>query len=173
MALEQQSDARELRVECEDFLYHEADLLDEQRLHEWLGLLTEDISYKAPVRVSRERAAEKSEFSENSYVFKETYESLNARTRRFDKEQAWSENPPAFTRRIVGNVQVDGIDGDEIDVRSNLILTRKREEETTADIISGQRDDTLRWTDDGLKLAGRTIYLDHSIINKRPMTVPL
>ena len=173
MATKSIQNPHEFRAECEQFYYHEADLLDQQRLHEWLDLLTEDIDYRAPVRVSRERGAERSEFSEDSFVFKETYESLDARTRRFDKEQAWSENPPSFTRRIVGNVQVDEATEEELHVRSNLILTRKREEEKEADVVSGQREDVLRRTDDGLNLAERTVYLDHSIINKRPIAVPL
>src|SRR5215203_5347879 len=36
------------RAEVEDFLYHEADLLDAWRLDEWLGLLTDDASYYVP-----------------------------------------------------------------------------------------------------------------------------
>jgi hypothetical protein len=34
-----------LRLEVEDFLYHEARLLDERRFHEWLDLFTEDLVY--------------------------------------------------------------------------------------------------------------------------------
>ena len=36
------------RPEVEDFLYKEAALLDEWRLDEWLGLLTEDAIYEVP-----------------------------------------------------------------------------------------------------------------------------
>ena len=40
----------ELKQEIEDFLYHEADLLDQRRFTEWLDLLTDDVVYFMPVR---------------------------------------------------------------------------------------------------------------------------
>ena len=46
----------ELRLEVEDFLYHEARLLDERRFHEWLDLFTEDVVYWMPTRSNRLRA---------------------------------------------------------------------------------------------------------------------
>src|SRR5207248_2739384 len=36
------------RAQVEDFLYREAELLDEWRLDEWLGLLTDDAHYFVP-----------------------------------------------------------------------------------------------------------------------------
>ena len=36
------------RAEIEDFLYLEADLLDDCRLPEWLELFTEDATYSVP-----------------------------------------------------------------------------------------------------------------------------
>ena len=36
------------RAEVEDFLYHEAALLDAWKLDEWLGLLTHDARYRVP-----------------------------------------------------------------------------------------------------------------------------
>jgi 3-phenylpropionate/cinnamic acid dioxygenase small subunit len=39
-----------LKQEIEDFLYREADLLDERRYDEWLALLAEDVRYWMPMR---------------------------------------------------------------------------------------------------------------------------
>jgi len=39
-----------LRQDIEDFLYHEAELLDERRYEEWLDLFTEDTHYFMPMR---------------------------------------------------------------------------------------------------------------------------
>ena len=44
----QVSAARTLREEVEDFLYQEAELLDEWRLDEWAALFTEDARYIVP-----------------------------------------------------------------------------------------------------------------------------
>ena len=40
----------QLREEIEDFLYFEADLLDQRRFKEWLDLLAEDLVYFMPMR---------------------------------------------------------------------------------------------------------------------------
>jgi len=37
-----------LRADVEDFLYHEAELLDSWRLDDWLALLTDDAIYEIP-----------------------------------------------------------------------------------------------------------------------------
>src|SRR4051812_49014336 len=39
-----------LKADIEDFLYAEADLLDERRFREWLNLLANDIIYFMPIR---------------------------------------------------------------------------------------------------------------------------
>ena len=39
-----------LKEEIEEFLYQEAELLDERRYEEWLSLLTDDVRYFMPMR---------------------------------------------------------------------------------------------------------------------------
>ena len=39
-----------LKEEIEQFLYHEAELLDERRYEEWLALFAEDAQYFMPMR---------------------------------------------------------------------------------------------------------------------------
>src|SRR5258708_18250217 len=39
-----------LKEEIEDFVYYEADLLDERHYDEWLALLAEDVRYWMPMR---------------------------------------------------------------------------------------------------------------------------
>lgn len=164
-----------LREEVTQFLNREARLLDEQKLHDWLELVTDDVEYEAPVRVTRERGAEQSEFSEMANIFKEDHLSLDARVRRFDKEYAWSENPPTRTRRFVSNIALEegdaADDGDEVVVRSNLLVYRAKEDEVEPDFICGQRIDTLRRVDGELKLATRTVELDHTVLDTRPLSV--
>lgn len=165
--------ASELREAVEGFLYREARLLDEQHLHDWLDLVTEDIDYRVPVRTTRERGAEQSEFSREANVFKEEYASLDARVRRFDKEYAWSENPPTRTRRFVTNVEIVAVReaDDELDVSSNVLVFRAKEDEVEPDFIAGRRADTLRRVDGELKLAERVVYLDHTVLDTRPLSV--
>ena len=52
-----------LQYEVEQFLYHEAALLDDRRFHEWLELLTDDVEYWMPIRSTRARGDEANEFT--------------------------------------------------------------------------------------------------------------
>lgn len=44
------------RAQCEDFLFYEAQLLDEWRLEAWFALFTEDGKYEVPAANSNEDA---------------------------------------------------------------------------------------------------------------------
>lgn len=164
------SEQFEQRLECEEFLYEEAELLDNQDLHEWLDLLTEDIDYKVPRRVTRERDADQSEFSDESYLYREDIGTLTTRVNRYDREYAWAENPPSRTRRFVSNVRVHEESGDALHVKNNLLLYRNQGDTTEKDLIVGEREDVLRRVDDDLKLAQRTVYLDQTILATRNLS---
>lgn len=152
--------------EINDFLFYEAELLDTGRFEDWLSLLTEDIRYVIPVRVTRDRASNISEFLRNTLHYDESRDSLEMRVKRLATEYAWVENPPSRTRHFVTNVRVScntGSDG-EYEVKSNLLLYRGRSDKTTYDLLSGERHDILRRRGDGFALAKRTVLLDHTTI---------
>lgn len=157
---------------CEDFLYHEARLLDDRRVSEWFDLVTDDIDYRVPVRTTRERSAE-NEFSDHAYHLKEDYGSLRVRIDRLENDFAWSENPPSRTRRFVSNVTVMDDTGEDLDVRNNLLIHRAHDDETTPDLLSAERRDTLRRTDNGVRLAARTVLLDHTVLPTDSLSIIL
>jgi len=148
---------------AERLLYREAELLDDRDLHGWLELLARDIDYRVPVRVTRERSAGVSPFSDRSFHLIEDYGSLAARVRRFDTEYAWAEDPPSRTRRFVTNVRATTAGPDEMSVRSNLLLFRARAETANA-LISCERKDLWRRTDGAWLLVRRLVLLDHTTI---------
>jgi len=157
--------------DCVRFYNREAELLDEKDLEGWLELLTEDVEYDMPIRVTREKGAERSEFSDEGYNYREDRGTLEARVERFQSEFAWSEDPPSRTRHHVSNVQVKAVDGDEIEVKNNLLLFRGQGEDTSGTVLSGERRDVLRRVDSELKLAKRDIRLDHTIIPMKNISV--
>lgn len=152
------------------FLTREATLLDGRRLTEWLGLLTDDVEYKMPVRVTRERHAE-SEFSERAFHFDEDYDTLSTRVERFQTEHAWAEDPPSRTRRLVTNVVPAAVRDDEMDVVDYLLLYKARGDSTDYDLLVGERTDTIREVDGELKLARRWIYLDQTTLPTDSLSV--
>lgn len=160
----------ELQYRCTEFLNAEAELLDDQRLHDWLDLLTEDVSYLVPRRVTRERGADDSEFSDEGFLYRDDFGTLETRVKRYDREYAWAENPPSRTRRIVSNVRVQPMEGEENSVKSNVHLYRNQGDTTRSDLIAYEREDLLRRVDGELKLAERIVYLDQTILSTRNLS---
>lgn len=162
---------RQHRVE--QFLYREADLLDAFELHSWLDLLTADVELLVPVRTARDPGAEASEFSDDANYLKENYEMLRERVGRLEKEYAWSENPRSRIRHVLGNVRILVDDGDELVVANSQHVYRSYGDTPEHDLISARRETTLRPTEDAFEIAARTVYLDHTILNTRNLTIPL
>jgi len=160
----------ELRREVEAFLLKEAELLDNLRYREWLNLLTEDIRYVAPVRITRERE-KGAGFVEGMTHFDEDYTSLEMRIVRLETEFAWAEDPPSRTRHFVSNIRVGEPEGDEVPVVSNLLLFRSRGDSPHYDLLSCERHDVLRRVNGEWKLARRTILLDHSSLPTHNLAV--
>src|SRR6478609_6794185 len=84
------------------FLVEEAALLDAADYQGWLDLITEDIRYVMPVRVTTARGAPASNgmghFDEDMYA-------LRKRVQRLATDHAWTEDPPSRTRHFVTNVR--------------------------------------------------------------------
>ena len=158
-------------LEITDFLYREALALDERRFRDWLGVLTDDITYEVPVRVTREGLADW-ELSPTSRIFDDDRETLEVRVRRLETDFAWAEQPPSRTRHYVTNVVVDPTDVDEeFLVSSNCLIYRSRGDSPTPSFYSLFRKDTVRRTDDGWRLARRGAALDQSLINAHNMSI--
>lgn len=163
-------DTQTLQREVESFLYREAEILDAREFREWLDLLTEDITYLVPTQVNRELDDETT-FEGEGFIFNEDRSTLESRIRRFETEYAWSEKPPSRSRRVVANVRVDAVDGDEIDVVSNVVLYRYKGDEIEPKILTGKREDRLRRTDDGLRVARRKVTIDQTVVNMTPLSL--
>jgi len=158
--------------EVERFLVYECELLDDNRLVEWLKVLEPDISYRAPVRITRERTGGPG-FSETSWHFLEDHESLTTRVLRLETEYAWAEDPPSRTRRFVSNIRAAQAEiANELAVTSNLLLYRGRMDGPEAQLLSCERHDRLRCRESGeWGLAERRILFDHTSLPTHNLAV--
>lgn len=155
----------ETQHRCEQFLTREAELLDNREIGEWLDLLTEDIEYAVPKRITREKDSTKPEFKDDTFFYNEDKESLALRVKKWQVDEAWGENPPSRTRRIVGNVRVSDEEDGSYDVKNNFIMYHNKGIPPQVNILSGERHDTLHENDGELKLAKRTVFLDLTDLN--------
>jgi len=160
-----------LTFEASEFLFREAELLDARRYEEWLALLTDDIHYWMPIRRTTQAKEVELEFTKPGGMafFDDTKKILTMRVQRLALGRAWAEDPPSRTRRLITNVRVLEHDDEEMIVHSNFQLYRTRLA-SEEDSWIGRREDTLRRTDAGLKLARRHIYLEQTVILSQNMS---
>ena len=152
-----------LRLEFEDLLYHEAWLLDHDRLEEWLALCAERVHYWAPIRINVARGSEDWTRPHMLAHFDEDKESLTLRVQRIRTGAAHADEPPARVRHLVSNVRV--LEGNEqvANVTSNFIVFKSRRGRDEA-LFVGCREDRWRRIDGMWKLEERLIVLDHDVI---------
>lgn len=147
------------RVKVEQFLFFEAELLDDFRLLEWLELLSPSIDYRIPIRTTRAQDDLARAFSADSFHMVEHFGSLEARMKRFGVG-GWSEFPPSRARRHVSNVRVKRLSADTLSAKNNLLYFWSRDVDQI--VVSAERHDEYSENGGELKLSRRTVLLDHT-----------
>src|SRR5216684_5805998 len=95
-----------LGQEIADFLYREAELLDERRYEEWLALLADDIRYWMPMRRNVKFGDNEREFTrEGTDIawFDEGKDTLTRRVRQIQTGIHWAEEPQSRIAHLVSN----------------------------------------------------------------------
>jgi 3-phenylpropionate/cinnamic acid dioxygenase small subunit len=166
-----------LKQEIEDFLYREADLLDERHYDEWLALLAEDVRYWMPMRRNVKFGEGEREFTrEGSDIawFDEGKDTLTRRVRQIETGIHWAEEPQSRISHLVSNVQLVEVspsvaEAREVTVGCRFLIYRNRVE-TETDILVGKREDVLRRADAGWQIARRKIILDQNVLLSKNLT---
>jgi phthalate 3,4-dioxygenase subunit beta len=152
------------------FLVEEAALLDAGDYAGWLGLLSEDIRYLMPVRVTTARGAGFDSLADMAHFDEDLY-ALRKRVQRLATEHAWTEDPPSRTRHLITNIRTFRNGPRALRVESALLMFRSRGDTRAADLVSAGRADLLRETGDGLRLARREITVDESVLRTQNLAV--
>jgi 3-phenylpropionate/cinnamic acid dioxygenase small subunit len=166
-----------LHREIEDFLYAEAELLDERRYEEWLDLFTDDARYWMPMRRNVPHDEPEREFTrEGADVnwFDDGKDTLARRIRQIRTGVHWAEEPPSRLCHVVSNVQIldavpPGPAPSEVTVKCRFLVYRNRVE-TETDLLAGKREDRLRRLDGRWRIARRRIVLDQSVLLVKNLT---
>ena len=169
----------ELQHRVEQFYFREARLLDGRRYQDWLALCDPAIRYSMPARgnplvdnravgdqdmISVERELEALD-SDGCPLRDENIIHLSLRVERAYKRNSWAENPPARTRRIIGNVEILSREEAQLEVLSNFLLAWSRPGSDDFQ-YAGQRRDRLVERDDGFAILSREIVLDMADIRR-------
>lgn len=155
----------------EAFIYHEAELLDNQQYDQWLALWDEQASYQMPVRVTHTKRQKDQEFQQNFGHFDETKEMLAMRIKRLSTSTAWAEDPPSRTRHFVTNLRISPLDENQYELKTNLMLYRNRSDNAGHDLLSAERHDIIHKTNGQWQLLKRVIYIDQATLGTLNLSI--
>ena len=108
-------------MNVEQFLYHEARLLDTGQLEAWLELFTDDATYWVPLEQNQKDPLETSSIIHDDRTL------LGLRVKQARHPRAHARQPLARTVHQVGNIQISE-KGSEVHVNSTLQLVEWRQE---------------------------------------------
>lgn len=153
-----------LHYEISRFYFLESSLLDHRKYTEWLKLCTEDIEYRMPLRVTKEKK-DGSNIVNDMAFFEENIDSLTLRVKRFQTKSAWSDDPAPRTRHLISNVVIEsGMKVNELIVHSCFQFIRNRGDSERNDQLTGERVDVLRHVNGQWMIASRCIYPDQVVL---------
>jgi p-cumate 2,3-dioxygenase beta subunit len=140
------------RAAVEDFLYHEAALLDAWRLDEWLELLTDDATYRVPSN-DRPQSDPKSAL----FTIADDIRRIRARVTRLKDPHAHAESPRSRTRRLITNVRI--VEPRPLVVEANFVIYRFRGNDDVRQYVGRYRF-TLETREGKFKIKAREAFLD-------------
>jgi 3-phenylpropionate/cinnamic acid dioxygenase small subunit len=154
-----------LQYEVEQFLYHEAALLDDRRFADWFALIADDIHYWMPIRrtVTVDNLDREYTDREGMAYFDDDKADLRMRVEKLQAPSAWAENPPSRTRHLVSNVRILEAAGGEIALEAAIHVYRSRLNDKIDHWI-GKRRDRLRRVEGGFQISERHVFLDQSVV---------
>ena len=137
----------------EQFLYHEARLLDEQRWEEWNALYLEDAEYWVPAT-----PGQPDPHNHVSLIY-ETGLLRAVRIKRYKHPNAFSLQPMPRSAHLVSNVMLDSFDASaaECSVNSRFIMLQYRREKQ--EVFAGAYHHRLRMEEDGFRIAAKRVDL--------------
>lgn len=156
----------ELQQEIEQFLYAEAEILDNRHFGEWYELLADDIHYYCAVKnkLILEDQREGFDAGCGGAIFDEDKHRMGIRVRKILSGRDHIERPASLLRRAVTNVRVEEIGEGKFRVLSYFDITRIRHD-SQRDLYTGQREDIISRSNNALGwvIHDRNIELDQTL----------
>jgi benzoate/toluate 1,2-dioxygenase beta subunit len=137
--------------ELENFLLHEARLLDERRFREWMELFAEDGTYWVPSVPGQE-----SPFNQAS-LFYDDRALMKTRIARLEHPKIHVQTPPSRTVHLLGRPVLDSADAAEYVVSSSVIMVEYRQDQQR--IFAGRQTHRLRREGESFRIAQKRVDL--------------
>jgi 3-phenylpropionate/cinnamic acid dioxygenase small subunit len=163
MALPQTQQSFDLH-RCEQFLLHEARLLDDGKFDEWLAMFTPDAWYWVPSEPNQADPVE------TVSLIYDDRRLLETRVRRLASPRMYSQEPRSRTSRMIGNVTIEEVGKDSCTVRSKFVMIEYRRERQR--IFGGTALHGLAQTADRIMIAWKRVDLVNCDAPMDGITIP-
>ena len=139
---------------CEQFLIHEARLLDEGKFDEWLSLFTPEAWYWVPSE------PDQADPHETVSLIYDDRRLLETRVRRLASPRVYSQEPRSRTSRIIGGVMIEANDRASCTVRSKSLMVEYRREQQR--IFAGTAPQRLAQSDGRIMIDWKRVDMVNS-----------
>jgi benzoate/toluate 1,2-dioxygenase subunit beta len=139
------------RERVEQFLFREAQLMDEHRFDEWLALWSEPALYWVPS--NRDDLDPEREVS----LIYDDWVRLQLRIARLKSGFAHAQEPRSRMRRLISNIEIEEVGDCEIVTHSNFLLAELRRGKQ--DLFAGRTTHRLRPENGSFKLISKKVLL--------------
>lgn len=161
-----------LRLDVNDFLAAEYELLDERRFDEWLALLADDVRYWAPLARNLKHTELRSEYTKersDAAWFDEDKHTLSQRVLQIQGGDHWAEEPASRTTHLVAGIRIASETDAGVTVKSRFAVYVNRGEREIQ-LFAGKRVDVLRRDGDSFLISHRSIFLDQNLMTAKSLT---
>ncbi len=136
---------------CEQFLVHEARLLDEAKFDDWLALFTNDAWYWVPSEPNQDNP------HDTVSLMYDDRRLLETRIRRLASPRMYSQEPRSRCSRMVGNVTLEDVEGRAATVRSKFLMIEYRRQQQR--LFAGTALHRLVQLDGAIRIAWKRVDL--------------
>lgn len=147
----------------EQFLYHEARLLDDRQWDEWLNCYSPEAEYWMPCWGDDDRLTDDPQ-TQMSLVYYPCRDGLEDRVYRIKTERSSASTPEPRTTHMIGNVELLAGDGARAEVRYNWVTYSHRYQQT--DLFFGTTYCTLEMRAGRPNIVKKKIRLNNDYINQ-------
>jgi len=151
----------------EEFVVHEARLLDERRFRDWMALFADDGTYWVPAVPDQQ-----SPFDQAS-LFYDYRDLMRMRIERLEHPRIHVQTPPSRTAHLVGNVLIEAVDEakGEVVVGSTVIMVEYRDEQQR--VFAGRQHHRLRRDGTSFRIVQKRVDLINCDSAFEAMAVPI
>jgi len=155
------------RARLEEFIMHEARLLDERRFRDWMALFADDGTYWVPAVPDQQ-----SPFDQAS-LFYDDRDLMRTRIERLEHPRIHVQTPPSRTAHLVGNVLIEAVDEakGEVVVGSTVIMVEYRDEQQR--VFAGRQHHRLRRDGTSFRIVQKRVDLINCDSAFEAMAVPI